>query len=620
MKQDVKMLACDFETTVYEGQTSTEVWSSAYIEIGTEGAKPEIKVSIIETLKAWRNAYKGKKLVGYYHNLKFDGSFWIDWLLRHGYKFVKEKTEDLKESQFTAIISDLGAWYTLSFNFEGLIVELRDSLKLIPLTLKKAGKAFKTKHQKLEMEYEGKRYSGCKITDDEKKYIENDVYVLKECLEYMFSQKHSKLTIGACCLSEFKKWYTKEQYEKLFPDLTDVYLNEFIYGAKTADEYVRKSYHGGWCYVVPEKANKICGKGLTADVNSLYPSMMSSESGNAYPVGKPEFWHGNYIPDVAKKASRYYFVTFRCSFRIKKDMLPFVQIKSSPFYSSTEMLLDSIPMYKGKKYKKLKLSDGHCVTDVVTMTMTQTDFELFKKHYEITELEILHGCYFWDEIGLFDAYINKYRKIKQQSKDGMRQIAKLFLNNLYGKFAASDCSSYQIPVLDENGNVKFELIEEHRKKVGYIPIGSAITSYARNFTISAAQANYYGTNKKGFIYADTDSIHCDIAPEEVKAIKVDEKAFCCWKLESYWDEGIFVRQKTYIEHVTHEDGEPVKKPYYNIKCAGMNDICKNKFDKELEENKVNLTDFKQGLEIYGKLRPVRIKGGIVLEDTTYKIR
>ena len=27
-------LACDFETTVYDGQTTTEVWSSAYVEIG----------------------------------------------------------------------------------------------------------------------------------------------------------------------------------------------------------------------------------------------------------------------------------------------------------------------------------------------------------------------------------------------------------------------------------------------------------------------------------------------------------------------------------------------------------------------------------------------------------
>ena len=45
---------------------------------------------------------------------------------------------------------------------------------------------------------------------------------------------------------------------------------------------------------------------------------------------------------------------------------------------------------------------------------------------------------------------------------------------------------------------------------------------------------------KYVIYADTDSIHCDLLPEEIVGIKVDPKAFCCWKLESSWDKAIFV--------------------------------------------------------------------------------
>ena len=53
-------------------------------------------------------------------------------------------------------------------------------------------------------------------------------------------------------------------------------------------------------------------------------------------------------------------------------------------------------------------------------------------------------------------------------------------------------------------------------------------------------------------------------------------------------------------------------------------------DEELEKYPANqqeflktrrtLADFKQGLEVYGKLRPVRIRGGIVLQETTYKMR
>ena len=62
-------------------------------------------------------------------------------------------------------------------------------------------------------------------------------------------------------------------------------------------------------------------------------------------------------------------------------------------------------------------------------------------------------------------------QIKQNFKGSERELAKLFLNNLYGKMATN-------------------------------------TNYTRNFTIRAGQKNFFGLNKKGFVCADTDSIYC----------------------------------------------------------------------------------------------------------------
>lgn len=181
-------------------------------------------------------------------------------------------------------------------------------------------------------------------------------------------------------------------------------------------------------------------------------------------------------------------------------------------------------------------------------------------------------------------------------------------------------------------------VTAYDKTPGYIPVGSAITSYARNFTIRAAQKNYHGKDEPGFIYADTDSIHCDLAPTELKGVPVHDKNFCHWKLESCWDVAIFVRQKTYIEHVTHKNCEPIEKPYYNIKCAGMPKKCKDLFElsmtgytekegdnyseeaKEFLRVKRDMTDFKVGLKVPGKLMPKRIKGGTLLVETTYEMR
>ena len=140
-------------------------------------------------------------------------------------------------------------------------------------------------------------------------------------------------------------------------------------------------------------------------------------------------------------------------------------------------------------------------------------------------LFILYGCYFFSSIGIFDTYIDKYKEIKMNSKGAMRELAKLFLNNLYGKLASSTDSSFKVAYVKEDKSLGFYTVTQHNKRPVYIAAGSAITSYARNFTIRAAQMNYYGKDERGFIYADTDSIHCDLQPDEIKGIKVDPKEF-----------------------------------------------------------------------------------------------
>lgn len=648
-QRQYKYLSCDFETTVFEGQEYTEVWASAVVELFTEDV--HIFHSIEDTYKYFKSLKQN--LVCYYHNLKFDGAFWLSYLMtelnmkqatfptgddEYDLKFVKPW--EMPNNSFMYSISDRGQWYTIRIKTGNYIIELRDSLKLLPFSVKEIGNAFKTKHRKLDMEYKGFRYAGCEITEDEKKYIANDVLVVKEALEVMFKEGHTKLTIGSCCLDEYKNIISKSDFDIFFPDIYDYGIDEKQYGTYNAGDYIRHSYKGGWCYLVKGKENKIYKNGTTGDVNSLYPSMMSSESGNRYPVGLPTFWKGNEIPDEALINDRYFFVRIKTRFYIKKDMLPFIQIKGSLLYNGTDALESSDVLNKetGELSPYYVGFDGKLHDTRVTLTLTCTDYILFREHYNVVDFEILDGCWFNTEIGLFDEYIEKYKKQKLENKGALRTLAKLFLNNLYGKMASNTDSSFKYAYVKDNGVVGFVPIEEHDKQAGYIPVGSAITSYARNFTIRAAQKNYHGVDKHGFIYADTDSIHCDLPPEEIKGIKVHDKNFCCWKLETSWDYGIFVRQKTYIEHVTHEDLEPIEKPYYNIKCAGMPQRCKDLFerslrdyepeegdkfnDEELEfiKTKRTIEDFKVGLKVPSKLLPKRIKGGILLVETTYEMR
>lgn len=662
MKQcEYRYFMGDFETTVYKGQVNTEVWASALVELFSD--KVTILNSISETFDYLVSL--NCNVVVYYHNLKFDGAFWLSYLLvdkkfTQAYDKIGDKETDVKWKQqfkmfnntFKYSISDRGMWYSIIVKVKNHFIEIRDSLKLLPFSVKRIGESFGTKHKKLDMEYTGFRYAGCEITKEEQEYIANDVLVVKEALEIMFKQGHNKLTIGSCCLEEYKKICRSSleiqlDYAEMFPNLYDFKIDKQEHKYDNAGDWLRKSYRGGWCYLVKGKENKIKTNGTTADVNSLYPSMMSSKSENKYPIGLPKFWTGNFIPGQALKENMYYFVRIKTRFYIKDNYLPFIQIKGDLKYKGTESL-ETSDVYNhenGDYFPYYIDKDGNIQQAKVELTLTMTDYQLIKEHYELVDFEILDGCYFYSMVGIFDEYINKYAKIKKESKGALRELAKLFLNNLYGKMASSTDSSFKIAYVKDDKSIGFMQVVENEKKPGYIAIGSAITSYSRNFTIRAAQKNYYGAEKRGFIYADTDSIHCDLLPQEIKGIEVDDKEFCCWKLESCWDKAIFTRQKTYIEHVTHENLIPLEesKQYNNIKCAGMPKKCKDLFelsmqgtadvnenwsDEEKEflfdkDNKPivrDYSDFKVGLKVPDKLRPIRIRGGVLLVNTTYEMR
>ncbi len=641
----------DFETTVYKGQVNTEVWASACVELFTEDVK--IFHSIGEQFDYFKSLKQN--IIVYYHNLKFDGAFWLSYLMVDlGFKQACEhldaenpfkvrwlQEKEMLNNTFKYSVSDRGQWYTIIIKVGGHFIEIRDSLKLLPFSVKRIGESFGTRHKKLDMEYTGFRYAGCEITDKEKQYIANDVLVVKEALEIMFNEGHTDITIGSCCLKEYKRSVGNDDYKTFFPNLYEMPIDKNKHGYENVGEYIRKSYRGGWCYLVKGKEGKIYKNGCTFDVNSLYPSMMSSESGNYYPVGTPHMWTGNIIPDEALRPKRYYFVRIKTRFYIKKDKLPFIQIKSSHLYKGTECLETTDVFNKETGlYSPYYIGfDGNVKDTRVELVLTMTDFELLKDHYELVDFEILDGCWFYAEIGLFDTYMEKYKTMKMNNKGALRELAKLFLNNLYGKMASSTDSSFKVAYLKEDKSIGFMACMENDKKPGYIPVGSAITSYARNFTIRAAQMNYHGKDKPGFIYADTDSIHCDIPWNTVSGVKIHDKNFCWWKPESCWDVAIFTRQKTYIEHVVQENLQDIDKPYYNIKCAGMPKKCKNLFElsmqgfeppegddnyteeeREFLSHKRTLEDFTIGLSVPGKLRPKRIRGGVLLVETPYKMR
>lgn len=617
------IFAADFETTVstnIETQEETRVWAAGFTNILNDD---EDKVRTFTNIRDFMINLVNlpySRITCYFHNLKFDGAFIINYLiynskLKQGFKTKEtkygfKKTKDLRNSEFTYMISEMGTWYGIELRYNNKLILFKDSLKLLPFPLRKIGESFKTKHQKLEMEYSGERGPGYLMTKDEEKYLKNDILVLAEALKmFIVDDDNKKSTIASCALSKYKKMIGNDEFKKLFPE--NYHDTPYIFNDKTdmckllksdcMDHFVRKAYKGGWVYVNPKKQLREVYNGCCADVNSLFPSMMHSDSGNKLPYGDP-IWFKNNIPkEIKDDDNYYYFVMIKCKFKLKEGKLPCVQIQGNGFFPAREWATSC--EYFSHTYQKKKET-------IVELVLTKTDYELMKENYDFSYEEVIGGCYFKAKAGIFDCYINYYSEIKQREKGAKRQIAKLFLNSLYGKFGSKEAADCKIVVPNTDGVLKFETITKTKEPL-FVPIAAAITSYARRFTIKAAEANL-----EHFCYADTDSIHCDCHPEELKNVPIHDTKFNHWKIENTFERAFYTRAKTYIEVINDKD-----KDSYIIRAAGLPEDGKKKFIKDLIDGNKEITSFKEGLSIdEAKLRAVQIKGGVLLTPTTWSIK
>lgn len=603
-----RLYACDFETTTDSWRDNeTKVWSFCYDEIGKY--RPVILSSIEDFYDFAVDPEKGVSKLCYFHNLKFDGMFILDYLLNvRKFKTIinheshtMERPNKLINGELVYVIDDMGKWFYIAFKDNNVLCECRDSLKIMPFTLKEVGEAFCIKYKKTDMEYDDKTsLDDCTMKDIE--YIKNDVLVLSEALSFIMKQNGEKspfdpirsLTIGGACYQEFKSTMYGQN------DMIAIKANEELTppgsGSYNMDEYIRKSYRGGYCYVAENvKGKLLLSQGFTADVNSLYPYVMCyAYSGNRYPIGKGKY-HTGKIPDkYLYNDNYYYFIRIKVRFILKEGYVPTIQVKGNLFYKPNLYMKSSRAVRYKTEEEVGELKD-------VILTLAKEDYILFTEHYSILGIEYLDYILFTTANGIFDQYIEKYAKIKQESKGATRALAKLFQNNLYGQMAKGTNSSFKLVTSSSDG-LQFTIIEDESKKPVNIAIGSAITAKARFYQINTIQKNI-----DRFCYSDTDSLHCIGNPLDFKG-KIDDKTYGSYKIEGEWNKAIFLRQKTYIEEL--KDGN------WNICCAGMTKEQKDTFRREYQ-----FTDFKEGLVITGgKLRPEPVKGGVILREVDFTIQ
>lgn len=537
----------DFETTAQE--EDCRVWSWGIIKVG--------KLSDYvdgTSIDGFMHHIAERAAHIYFHNLKFDGIFILDWLLKHGYSWTKENPG---MKQFSSLISRMGQFYSITVVFEtGYRIEFRDSFKKLPMSVSAIAKAFNLHDQKLEIDYEKPRPLGYIPTEQERRYQRNDVAIVAQALEIQFAEKMTKLTAGADSLATYKKM-TGKLFIRRFPILSP-----------EIDSEIRKAYRGGFTYASPRFSKRLNGAGSVYDVNSLYPSVMRN---SLLPYGDPLYSEGGPLTQRP-----LYIASITIKAKLKPNHIPCIQIKKNLTFNPTEYLTE--------------------INEPTEVVATNIDIELWKKHYDLKILSWNGTFEFRGSHGFFDEYVDHFMEIKKNNTGGLRQIAKLHLNSLYGKFATNPDITGKHPVLKDN-RVSLEMNEMETRDPVYTPMGVFITAHARSKTINAAQDNY-----ETFAYADTDSLHLVGPTTPPETLWVDPVELGAWKHEGNFTKSVYIRAKQYAEEI---DGK------LDVHIAGM---------PRPVAATLTLDDMLTGGQWGGKLIPTRVSGGVVLKDTTFTLK
>lgn len=594
--------AGDFETTTDVNDARVWAYSLCNVEDPSEFIYGNSIDEFFEVCQDYLHNYKI-----WFHNLKFDGVWIINYLLSHGYTWIHDKKERA-DFTFTTLIGNMGQFYSIVVYFKVTghhtnKVEFYDSMKLFPgFSVERIAEAFKLPIRKLKIDYHQYRPEGWELTDEEIDYIRNDVEIVARALKEMFSRGLTKMTIASNAISNFRDHFYG--FRKKYPCLP-----------LEIDKDIRKSYRGGFTYVNDIWKEKDIGHGIVLDVNSLYPSCMCSPY--KLPFGQPVLFEGKYEED---KLYPLYVQSITCSFDLKPGKIPSIQIRNSLNFMPNEYV---------------RTSHG----ELITLYLTKPDYELFCEQYDIHNASYDGGWKFMECVGDFDEYINYWTEQKiKAGKEGnapLRAISKLMLNSLYGKFGSAGETKQKIPYLASDGSVNFTLSEKEQKDTLYVATASYITSYGRNRTIRTSQIiKDYTLKKYGedrYYYSDTDSIHCSLTDEDLEElkdiIKIDDFKLGYWAKEAEFDRACYIRQKCYIEEINGKVEVTVAGlPSYlaplitfdNFKkgftTAGMTyeDMVKIAIENGASPEEVE--------KIHHKLTYKYVKGGVILVDTDFTIK
>lgn len=392
---------------------------------------------------------------------------------------------------------------------------------------------------------------------------------------------------------------SSKHFIKIKEDLQEFQSHYFPKISLELDKLLRNGYKGGICQVNSIYQYQVVNNVYHIDINSSYPYKCRD---CRLPVGEPTFY--NYYKEPTRDTICMYI--FTCNYNIQSGYLPTILSKNC--------------------YGMAKMSTHGSVIDMLKNTDEQkrflylydVEFQLFKKHYNISNLTVIKTIEFKAVEKLFYAYNDKFYKFKQTKKGtALYQPSKILLNSVTGKFGQNKYRMEREKVLAnfDKGYLKFVKVEnkdfdESKINTYYLPVVSYITALSRVQLMGGCDKIMENGGK--VYYMDTDSIFFSADNVSINSNKyltinnidtdilIDKNILGAWDMEhSNISKAIFICPKRYFLDI---DGQEIIK---DCKCAGVS----NKYAKN-----IHFSDFKLGNKFKTMHRLKTEKGVDLIED------
>ena len=401
------------------------------------------------------------KLWCFAHNLDFD------FRVLQGFKVLKERGWEIQ----TFIYDNKNI--ILSFHKNSKTLLFLDTFNYFKGSVRKMGEAVGL--QKLEVDF-------TTVSEEElSRYCKRDVEIIKEFVMRLvdFIEKENlgslQKTLASQAFTTFRHRFMKHSI--------------FIHNNVEVIELERESYRGGRTEVFYiGKLPKGCYYKL--DVNSMYPFVMRER---LYPTKLIKLETHPTLSGL-KRALERFFVIAHLRIHVKQ---PCVCVKG-------ERLIFPIGEFDA--------------------FLCSPEIELVLKHGEILKV---YKYAIYEQASIFKEYVDFFYSLKEKyAREGngaFKQIAKLFLNSLYGKFGQrirlfdkiGECEhedGYEVVFDMEtgerityrflNGEVWMESKDYIEGENSFVAIASAVTAYARCYLWSLIEK----AGLENVFYCDTDSL------------------------------------------------------------------------------------------------------------------